>query len=58
MVLWVTLFLQPIRAIAVWDKARHSCWACHLPLHDRDAAHCKRRGANLFPEAVAEGKRG
>jgi voltage-gated potassium channel len=50
MVLGVTLFLQLIRAIAVGDKVRHSCPACHLPLHDRDAAHCKRCGANLFPE--------
>ncbi len=54
MVLGVTLFLQLIRAIAVGDKVRHHCPACHLPLHDRDAAHCKRCGANLFPEAVAE----
>ena len=48
MVLGVTLFLQLIRAIAVGDKLRHPCPACRLPLHDRDAAHCKRCGANLF----------
>lgn len=54
MVLGVTLFLQLIRAIAVGDKVRHHCPACHLPLHDRDAAHCKRCGANLFPEPGRE----
>ncbi|MEQ1783152.1 MAG: ion transporter [Hyphomonadaceae bacterium] len=52
MVLGVTLFLQLIRAIAVGDKVRHHCPACHLPLHDRDAAHCKRCGANLFTVAA------
>ena len=56
MVLGVTLFLQLIRAIAVGDKIRHHCPACQLPLHDRDAAHCKRCGANLFPEAATESK--
>ncbi len=54
MVLGVTLFLQLIRAIAVGDKVHHACPACHLPLHDRDAAHCKRCGGNLFPAAAAE----
>jgi voltage-gated potassium channel len=48
MVLGVTLFLQLIRAIAVGDKIRRPCPDCHLPLHDRDAAHCKRCGADLF----------
>lgn len=48
MVLGVTLFLQLIRAIAIGDKVRHSCPACSLALHDRDAAHCKRCGASLF----------
>lgn len=50
MVLGVSLFLQLIRAIAIGDKLRHECPACTLSLHDRDAAHCKRCGANLFPE--------
>ena len=50
MVLGVTLFLQLIRAIAIGDKLRHECPACTLDLHERDAAHCKRCGANLFPE--------
>lgn len=48
MVLGVTLFLQLIRAIAVGDKVRQRCPACRLALHDRDAAHCKRCGADLF----------
>jgi voltage-gated potassium channel len=50
MVLGVTLFLQLIRAIAVGDKVRHACPACTLALHDKDAAHCKRCGANLYSE--------
>lgn len=50
MVLGVSLFLQLIRAIAIGDKLRHECPACTLMLHERDAAHCKRCGANLFPE--------
>jgi voltage-gated potassium channel len=50
MVLGVTLFLQLIRAIAIGDKLRHECPACSLGLHERDAAHCKRCGANLYPE--------
>lgn len=50
MVLGVTLFLQLIRAIAIGDRIHHACPACHLHLHERDAAHCKRCGANLFPE--------
>lgn len=54
MVLGVTLFLQLIRAIAVGDKVRHTCPACRLPLHDRDAAHCKRCGANLFPQGEGD----
>lgn len=54
MVLGVSLFLQLIRAIAIGDKLRHECPACRLNLHERDAAHCKRCGANLFPEATAE----
>jgi voltage-gated potassium channel len=48
MVLGVTLFLQLIRAIAVGDKMRRPCPDCRLQLHDRDAAHCKRCGADLF----------
>jgi voltage-gated potassium channel len=48
MVLGVTLFLQLIRAIAIGDKVREPCPSCHLTLHDRDAAHCKRCGADLF----------
>ncbi len=48
MVLGVTLFLQLIRAIAVGDKMRRPCPACQLPMHDRDAAHCKRCGSGLF----------
>lgn len=48
MVLGVTLFLQLIRAVAVGDKMRCKCPDCHLALHDRDAAHCKRCGAELF----------
>lgn len=55
MVLGVTLFLQLIRAIAIGDKLRHECPACKLHLHDRDAAHCKRCGANLYPEAEKAG---
>jgi len=55
MVLGVTLFLQLIRAIAIGDKLRHSCPACKLHLHERDAAHCKRCGANLYPEAESAG---
>lgn len=51
MVLGVTMFLQLIRAIAVGDKLKEPCPACELPFHDRDAAHCKRCGASLFPEA-------
>jgi voltage-gated potassium channel len=51
MVLGVTLFLQLIRAVAIGDKSRNPCPACDLALHDRDAAHCKRCGASLFPEA-------
>ncbi len=54
MVLGVTLFLQLIRAIAVGDKVRHNCPACRLSLHDRDAAHCKRCGANLFPQGEGD----
>jgi voltage-gated potassium channel len=54
MVLGVTLFLQLIRAIAMGDKIRHACPACYLNLHERDAAHCKRCGANLFPEGRAD----
>lgn len=50
MVLGVTLFLQLIRAVAIGDKSRNACPACDLALHDRDAAHCKRCGASLFPE--------
>lgn len=53
MVLGVTLFLQLVRAIAIGDKIRHDCPACNLHLHERDAAHCKRCGANLYPEAGA-----
>jgi voltage-gated potassium channel len=52
MVLGVSLFLQLIQAIAVGDKLRHHCPACRLPLHDRDAAHCKRCGAELFENHV------
>lgn len=52
MVLGVTMFLQLIRAIAVGDKLKEPCPACELPYHDRDAAHCKRCGASLFPEAA------
>lgn len=55
MVLGVTLFLQLIRAIAIGDKLRHTCPACKLDLHERDAAHCKRCGANLYPEAESTG---
>jgi voltage-gated potassium channel len=54
MVLGVSLFLQLIRAIAIGDKLRHDCPACNLDLHERDAAHCKRCGANLFPEGEAK----
>ncbi len=50
MVLGVTFFLQLVRAIAIGDKVREPCPACHLSLHDRDAAHCKRCGADLFVE--------
>jgi voltage-gated potassium channel len=50
MVLGVSLFLQLIRAIAIGDKLRHECPACTLNLHEQDAAHCKRCGANLFPD--------
>jgi len=50
MVLGVTLFLQLIRAIAVGDKMQRTCPDCHLRLHDRDAAHCKRCGADLFEQ--------
>jgi voltage-gated potassium channel len=50
MVLGVTLFLQLIRAVAIGDKVREPCPACNLKLHDRDAAHCKRCGADLFAE--------
>lgn len=50
MVLGVTLFLQLVRAIAVGDKLREKCPKCALALHDRDAAHCKRCGADLFAE--------
>lgn len=53
MVLGVSLFLQLIRAIAIGDKLRHDCPACELAMHERDAAHCKRCGANLFPEGEA-----
>jgi voltage-gated potassium channel len=55
MVLGVTLFLQLIRAIAIGDKVRHTCPACSLALHDHDAAHCKRCGAELFVEAKPAG---
>jgi len=48
MVLGVTLFLQLIRAIAIGDKIHHECPACSLAMHERDAAHCRRCGANLF----------
>jgi voltage-gated potassium channel len=51
MVLGITLFLQLIRAVAIGDKSKRTCPACSLDLHDRDAAHCKRCGASLFPEA-------
>lgn len=54
MVLGVTLFLQLVRAIAVGDKMRRECPACRLTLHERDAAHCRRCGANLFPEGEAD----
>lgn len=48
MVLGVTLFLQLIRAVARGEKTKRDCPSCFLPLHDRDAAHCKRCGADLF----------
>lgn len=48
MVLGVSLFLQLIRAIAIGDKMQRKCPACSLGMHDRDAAHCKRCGADLF----------
>jgi voltage-gated potassium channel len=48
MVLGVTLFLQLVRAIAVGDKVSRRCPQCQLSLHERDAAHCKRCGADLF----------
>ena len=51
MVLGVTLFLQLIRAIAIGDKMRRPCPDCRLQMHDRDAAHCKRCGADLFEQA-------
>jgi voltage-gated potassium channel len=54
MVLGVSLFLQLIRAIAIGDRIRHECPACHLSQHERDAAHCRRCGANLFPEGDAD----
>lgn len=54
MVLGVTLFLQLIRAVAIGDKSRQSCPACDLSLHDRDAVHCKRCGADLFPAGEAD----
>ena len=54
MVLGVSLFLQLIRAIAIGDKLRHPCPACTLEMHERDAAHCKRCGANLFPAGEPE----
>lgn len=54
MVLGVTLFLQLIRAIALGDKIKRNCPACRLALHERDAAHCRRCGANLFPEGEHE----
>jgi voltage-gated potassium channel len=54
MVLGVTLFLQLIRAIAIGDKIKRKCPDCSLALHDRDAAHCKRCGADLFEEAEAK----
>jgi len=54
MVLGVTLFLQLIRAIAVGDKSHRPCPACALQDHERDAAHCKRCGASLFPEAAKD----
>jgi voltage-gated potassium channel len=50
MVLGVTLFLQLVRAIAIGDKIERRCPACALFRHDRDAAHCKRCGADLFEE--------
>jgi voltage-gated potassium channel len=50
MVLGVSLFIQLIRAIAIGDKIREPCPACRLSLHDRDAAHCKRCGADLYAE--------
>jgi voltage-gated potassium channel len=53
MVLGVSLFLQLIQAIAVGDKLRRPCPACSLSMHDRDAAHCRRCGANLYPERQA-----
>jgi len=57
MVLGVTLFLQLIRAIAIGDKLQHDCPACSLRLHEKDAAHCKRCGANLYPEPVVTPRR-
>jgi len=57
MVLGVSLFLQLIRAIAIGDKLRHECPACTLALHERDAAHCKRCGANLYPEGRSDSAR-
>ena len=54
MILGVTLFLQLIRAIAIGDKLREKCPRCELNYHDRDAAHCKRCGANLFESAVKD----
>ena len=54
MVLGVTLFLQLIRAVAVGDKTRHLCPVCELALHDSDAVHCKRCGADLYPVGEAD----
>ena len=48
MILGLTLFIQMLQSIISDDEQRiHSCEACGLDRHDRDAVHCKRCGALL-----------
>ena len=44
---------EGVLEVAIGDKIRHDCPACTLAMHERDAAHCKRCGASLFPEGEA-----
>ena len=47
MICGVTLFLRLIQVLLRPNKVRHTCPACGLKRHDRDAVHCKACGTIL-----------